>query len=77
MMDSNLVIQLKTRFDAMARMLPDANIEFWHARDLMVELGYVQWRNFLEVVEKAKTSCDKAGQNIADHFADVSKMVPR
>ena len=38
-------------------------------------LGYVQWRNFLLVIEKAKTACTNAKQEVSDHFADVSKMV--
>src|SRR5208282_3124253 len=75
-MDSNLVVQLKNRFDRMAQSTPNEGVEYWFARDLMEELGYVQWRNFLEVVEKAKTSCAQGGQNVVDHFADVSKMVP-
>jgi DNA-damage-inducible protein D len=39
-------------------------------------LGYAEWRNFLKVVEKAKTACANAGFSIADHFVDVNKMVP-
>jgi len=38
-------------------------------------LGYTKWDNFIKVINKAKTSCEASGNNIADHFADVGKMV--
>jgi len=38
-------------------------------------LGYSKWENFSKVIDKAKDSCLNAGQNIADHFPDVRKMV--
>lgn len=50
-------------------------VECWSARELYVLLGYIQWRNFLALIEKAKFSCINAGEDVAYHFAGVSKMV--
>lgn len=50
-------------------------IECWSARELQPILGYAQWRNFYNVVDKAKKSCEKAGEDIKNHFAEFSKMV--
>lgn len=49
--------------------------EFWYARDMQQILQYTQWRNFFNVIEKAKTACESSGNTVSDHFADVSKMV--
>lgn len=53
----------------------DENGEFWRARELGPLLGYKDYRNFLNAVEKAKVSCAEAGEAVEDHFVDVTKMM--
>lgn len=50
-------------------------IECWSARELQPLLGYSQWRNFNNIIDKAKESCINAGEDPSYHFADFSKMV--
>ncbi|MDR2206197.1 MAG: hypothetical protein LBE36_08605 [Flavobacteriaceae bacterium] len=50
-------------------------VECWSARELQNILGYSQWRNFKNVIEKAEKSCEQAKEKITDHFAEFSKMV--
>lgn len=38
-------------------------------------MGYSKWENFQKVIDKAKDSCQNAGEQIPDHFPDVRKMV--
>lgn len=53
----------------------DEGIEFWYARELQKVLEYTQWRNFNQVIDKAKVACENSNNNVSDHFADVSNMV--
>jgi DNA-damage-inducible protein D len=50
-------------------------VECWSARDLQVILGYSKWDNFVKVIEKAKISCENAGELTSNHFADIGKMI--
>jgi DNA-damage-inducible protein D len=50
-------------------------VECWSARELQTILGYSQWRNFKNVVDKAEKSCEQAGEDAKNHFAEFSKMV--
>ena len=73
-MKSDLIRTLTDTFEGHAQQT-DGGVEFWLARDLQHLLGYAKWDNFLNVVSKAKTACEVSGHEVADHFADVGKMV--
>lgn len=49
--------------------------EYWFARDLQTVLDYTEWRNFENVIEKAKEACKNSKNVVANHFVDVNKMV--
>jgi len=73
-MNSESIQELTATFEAHAQQT-DGGIEYWLARDLQPLLGYTQWRNFLSIINKAKTACERSDRQVADHFVDVSKMV--
>ena len=73
--EKSKLIELKEKFDSIINTEEKESIEFWYARDLQIQLGYTQWRNFLEVINKAMISCESAGISVSDHFAKVSKMI--
>lgn len=49
--------------------------EFWYARDLQKALEYTEWRNFTNVINKAKNNCENSNYPVSDHFVDVNKIV--
>lgn len=73
-MDKNIIVRLNKSFDEYA--YDQDGVEYWLARELQVLLDYDEWRNFVNVIEKAKISCKNAGQAESDHFVDVNKTIP-
>ena len=51
------------------------NVECWSARELQDLLGYKDWRNFMNVIDKAKEATIVSGEQLGNHFVDVNKMV--
>lgn len=49
--------------------------EYWNARELQPMLGYTQWRRFEDAIKRAMVSCEKSGNESANHFAGTGKMV--
>ena len=74
-MKKEIIKSLSDNFESHSQTTENG-IEFWFARDIQHLLGYKEWRNFLKVVIKAKTSCEATGNLVEDHFVDVNKMVP-
>lgn len=72
-MDKNTITKLNKRFEEYA--YEQDGIEYWLARELQELLGYTDWRNFTNAINKAKESCESTGEAVSDHFVDVNKMV--
>ncbi len=73
-MKKEIIVSLTNSFESYSN-ITENRIEFWFARDLQHLLGYSKWDNFVKVLNKAKTACETAGNEISDHFAEVGKMV--
>lgn len=73
-MEKDLIHQLTVSFEGHAQATENG-VEYWLARDIQHLLGYTEWRNFLNIVNKAKTACEVSDHPVRDHFVDVNKMV--
>jgi len=52
-----------------------AGAEYWSSRDFAQVLGYTDYRNFAQVIQKARGACFNSGQRIEDHFVDITEMI--
>jgi len=75
-MNKELIVQMQSQFDALAKSHPDAaEVEFWFARDLQEPLGYARWENFLTAIQRAVESCKTTGYDPEHHFRGVTKLI--
>ncbi|MFA5797293.1 MAG: DNA damage-inducible protein D [Candidatus Woesearchaeota archaeon] len=72
-MDKQIISKLQKTFEDYAK--ETEGIEFWFARDLQILLEYEDWRNFWNVIEKAKMACKNSGYDVNHHFVDVTKTI--
>jgi DNA-damage-inducible protein D len=72
-MKKELIVELLRQFES--AKYDYKGIECWSARELQEILGYTDWKNFINVVNKAKESCAASEVSVADHFSDIGKMV--
>lgn len=72
-MRNEIISKLKKNFEDYVNKID--GVEFWLARDLQKLLGYVEWRKFEGVINKARIACKNADFNILDHFVEADKKV--
>lgn len=72
-MKQELIKELFEKFEAACQTIH--NVECWSAREVQEILGYKEWRNFLNVIDKAKEAAIASGEQLQNHFVDINKMV--
>lgn len=71
---NNIEKQHHNTFEEIKQVDENGN-EFWYARALSKLLGYSDFRNFTNVIEKAKEACINSGYDISDHLVEVNEVV--
>lgn len=72
-MKTEQIIELFEKFEAASAQINE--VECWSARAVSNLFGYADWRNFLNVIDKAKVACANSGEQAENHFVDITKMV--
>lgn len=73
-MVKNNTLSLENKDFENIKKIDENGIEYWTGRELMIVLDYSNWQNFEDVIKKATIACINSGQNVENHFIDVSKM---
>lgn len=50
-------------------------VDYWFAREIAEVLGYADWRNFRNVIDRAAEACTGSGATVAHHFVETTKEV--
>jgi DNA-damage-inducible protein D len=73
-MEKDIELQHHQTFEEIKQIDQDGN-EFWYARELAKLLGYSDFRNFQNVIAKAKEACINSGFNPDDHLVEITEVV--
>jgi DNA-damage-inducible protein D len=58
------------------KQVDQKGVEYWMSRQLAKVLEYQDYRNFQNVISKAKEAIENSGEVIHNHIVDVTEMVP-
>jgi DNA-damage-inducible protein D len=72
-MKKELISELFEKFEKACYDLD--GLECWSARDLQIILGYKEWRNFANSIQKVSKASENSRELVKDHFVGVTKMV--
>lgn len=73
-MENSLEQTHQTIFEQIKK-IDENGIEYWTSRDLAKVLEYSDYRNFIQVINKAKEACRNSNQAENYHFVDVNEMI--
>ena len=73
-MGTRLTKKAAATFESIKRV-DENGVEYWLSRDLAKILEYADYRNFIAVINKAKEACLNSGNEVLDHFGDITEMV--
>lgn len=68
----DVLARIESPFDQIKRV-DEYGEEYWSARDLMPMLGYAQWRQMDETVQRAMIACENSGADLTSNFAGARK----
>lgn len=74
MSENEIILKTEKTFEDIKHTDENGN-EYWYARELMLSLGYKDWRYFDAVIEKAKVACENSNLTVVDHFVVDNKIV--
>ena len=73
-MKSKLTKKAVTTFESIKR-IDENGMEWWSSRDLAKALEYADYRNFVNVIEKAREACKNSSQDVLAYFGDITEIV--
>lgn len=73
-MGARLTKKATATFESIKK-IDENGVEYWLSRDLAKILEYADYRNFITVINKAKEACSNSGNEVLDHFGDITEMV--
>lgn len=71
-MNKETITEMLKRFNSISKVTADG-VEYWQARELMVVLGYNNWRSFENVISKAIIACETTGYDVENYFISTHK----
>lgn len=71
----NYVVEYNESIFEKIKHIDENGKEFWYARELQKVLEYTEYNKFLPTIKRAMKACEQSGNDVKDHFAQVSEMV--
>lgn len=74
MSENEIILKAEQTFEEI-KHIDENGSEFWYARELMITLGYKDWRYFENVIEKAMLACENSNITVIEHFVVNTKTI--